>query len=484
MEAKNNLSKKNVSVKKGLLVFAITFLVNPCVNVFDYLPDFVGYLIIASCLTYYARRVPHFEEARTGFFRLACVSVAKIPAYFFMVMIRGQNTIDNDIKSLFTFTLTAIETILLIDAVRHLFDALAYLGQRGNATALLREFPLSKNGKRKMKPDSLRNLCYAFAIYRFAATALPEMLLLTKTVDAGSYYKVFNVARLYPYAIIFAVVSVFILGIIVTKRFSKYLMAIKAEGLMYSSVDLLFDDLSRENLNKKLMVGKIKTTLTLFLVAAFFTVDISVDNIFSIDAVPNFVFGILVLLASVRISSLASVKKYITIFAALYSIVALTAYYFQIKFLTSYGYDMLTTSLGRSDYMSVIISSGAEFVFYTILLVLSAVAVSRLAYNHTGIEKENPHYSKVDEDYHKKLTRDVWTWFTCALLAGGAKLVDTIQRYFADTTLVAVENDVGLVTSGLFPWFNIVTFGTTVLFICYSLYLFGRLKEEVALKYS
>ena len=90
----------------------------------------------------------------------------------------------------------------------------------------------------------------------------------------------------------------------------------------------------------------------------------------------------------------------------------------------------------------------------------------------------------MDEDYHKKLTRDVWTWFTCALLAGGAKLVDTIQRYFADTTLVAVENDVGLVTSGLFPWFNIVTFGTTVLFICYSLYLFGRLKEEVELKYS
>ena len=150
----------------------------------------------------------------------------------------------------------------------------------------------------------------------------------------------------------------------------------------------------------------------------------------------------------------------------------------------AYGYDMLTTSIGKSDYVSVIISSAAEFVFYAILLVLSATAISKLAYNHTGIERENPRYSKVDEDYHRKMTRDVWTWFACALLSGGAKLVDTVQRYFADTTLVAVENDVGLVTSGLFPWFNIVTFGTTVLFISYSLYLFGKLKEEVTLKYS
>ena len=334
MEAKNNFNEKNKPIKRGLLVFAITFLVNPCVNVFDYLPDFVGYFIIAACLTYYARRVPHFEEARTGFFRLACVSIAKIPAYFFMVMIRGQNTIDNDIKSLFTFSLTAIETVLLVGAVKQLFDALSYLGQRGNAVSLIKDFPLSKRSARTMSPDALRILCYVFAIYKFLATALPEMLLLTKTVDEGSYYLTFNVARLYPYAIILAVVSVFVMGIAVTKRFSKYLLAINNEGLMYSSVDLLFDDLSRESLNKKLKTDKIKTTLTLFLVATFFTADINVDNLFNIDAVPNFIFGILILLASVRLSALVGDTKYITVMAAIYSADALGAYYFQIRFMT------------------------------------------------------------------------------------------------------------------------------------------------------
>ena len=478
------MDEKSKNINKGLLVFAITFLANPCVNVFDYLPDFVGYFIIAASLSYYAPRVPHFEEARTGFLRLACVSLAKIPSYFFMVMIRGQNTIDNDIKSLFTFSLTAIETVLLLGAIKQLFEAFSYLGQRGNATALIKDFPLSRKGKRTSNPDRLRNFCYFFALYKFAATAFPEMLLLTKTVDAGNYYKVFNVAKLYPYVIILAVVSVFVLGIILTKRFSRFIGAIHAQGLMRSSVELMLDDLAKENLNKKLKINKISVTLTLILVASFFTADINLDNLFSIDAVPNFIFGILILLASIRLSSLVESTKYITAAAALYSAAAMVAYYFQIRFMTEFGYELLTTSFAKADYINVIVTASVEFVVYVVLMVLTAMALSRLALAHTGLDVGHPHYSRIDADYHKKMKRDVGIWFAIGTLAGAAKLADTVLHYFTDITLVAVENDIGIVTSGLIPWFSLVVFGSTVLFICYSLYLFGTLKEEVAIKYS
>ena len=493
MESKNRLFEEDCkTINKKLLVFAITFLVNPCVNVFDYLPDFVGYFIIAFSLTYFAKRAPHFEEARTAFFRLACVSIAKIPSYLFMIMIRGQNTIDNDIRSLFTLSLTAIETLLLIVAITQLFNGISYLGQRGNALSLIRRFPISKSGKRTMSPDGLRNFCYFFAIYKFAFTAFPEMLLLTKTVDAGSYSKVFNVARLYPYTIILAVVSVFVLGIILTRRFSKFLRAINEEGLVYSSVDLLLDDLSREAVEKKLKIDKIKTTLTLFLIATFFTVDINVDNLFGIDAVPNFIFGIFILLASIRLNSLIEDTRAITVLATFYSVVALIAYYFQIKFMTEYGYELLTASFAKDAYMSVIISAGAEFVLYVSLVLVSALTLAKLALRHTGLEKSNPHYSKVDQDYHKRIVRDVWIWFGCGFLAGAAKLADVILRYFSSNKLVAVEtesgffieSDFGVVTSSLVPWFGLVVFGTTALFILFSLYLFGKLKDEVTLKYS
>ena len=485
-ESKNAVSAKvgNRSFRKGLLIFAITFLVNPCVNVFDYLPDFVGYLIIANALTFYAQRVPHFDEARTSFLRLACVSLSKIPAYFFMVLIRGQNTIDNDIKSLFTFSLTAIETILLIGAVKHLFDGLSYLGQRGRATALIRSFPISKNGKRISNPDALRSFCYAFVICKFAATAFPEMLLLTKTVDAGNYYKVFNVAKLYPYAIILAIVTIFVMGIILTKRFSKYFDAIKAEGLMQDSVDDLFNDLAKENLDKKLKTAKIKTVLTLFLVASFFTVDLNLDNLFSIDAIPNFIFGIFILLASVRLSEFVGTTKHITLVSAIYSVAALVAYYFQIEFLTDYGYDLLTLKIVKSEYITVIATGALEFAVYFVLLVMLRSAITSLALSHTGISPDNPNYSRIDADYHKKTKSEIFVWFVIGVLAGAAKLCDTVLRYFADSTLVAVENDVGVVTTGLIPWFGVVVFGTTAAFILYSLYVFGKLKDEVELKYS
>lgn len=485
-ESKNAATAKSGgnAMKKGLLVFAITFLANPCVNVFDYLPDFVGYLIIASALTFYAQRVPHFDEARTGFLRLACVSLAKIPSFYFMVLIRGQNTIDNDIKSLFTFSLTAIETIILVGAIKHLFDGFSYLGQRGCASALIKDFPLSKKGKRHSSPEALRVYCYVFAIYKFAATALPEMLLLTKTVDAGSYHKVFNVARLYPYTIILAVVSVFVMGIILTKRFSKFLGAIKAEGLMRESVKDLFDDLAQANLERKLKSQRLRTTLTLFLVAAFLTADINVDNLFGIDAIPNFVFGIFIILASIRLTEFVGNTKPIIISSALYSAVALVAYYFQVSFMTEYGYDMLTLKIVKSEYLSVILAYVVEFLFYCILFVILRSAIARLALSHTGLDLESPNYSKVDADYHKQIKTEIWLWFGLGILSGAAKLADVILRYFADSTLVAVENDVGVVTTGLIPWFGVVVFATTAAFILYSLYLFGKLKDEVELKYS
>ena len=65
--------KSNKAEGVGLLVLAITFLVNPAVNIFDYLPDFIGYFIIAKALIYYADRAPYFNEARVGFLRLAYV---------------------------------------------------------------------------------------------------------------------------------------------------------------------------------------------------------------------------------------------------------------------------------------------------------------------------------------------------------------------------------------------------------------------------
>ena len=471
-------------MNKGLLVFAITLLVNPCVNVFDYLPDFIGYWIIASALTFYAKRVPHFEEARTAFLRLSCVSLAKIPAYLFIVLIRGENTVDNDIKSLFTFSLTAIEAILLVAAIKHLFDALSYLGQRGCATALIKDFPISKKKNRTASPDALRVLCYVFAVYKFLATAIPEMLLLTKTVDAGSYYTVFNVAKLYPYAIIFSVVSVFVLGIIVTKRFSRYLSAIKNEGLMRKSVDGMLDDLSRISLDKKLKVEKIKTTLNLLLIATFFTADIKVSNLLNVDAIPNFVFGILVILASVKMTEIATETKSLTTFAAIYSSVALVAYYFQVRFMSEFGFESLTRTIAKNEYITVMAAYAIEFALYCALFVLMRAALSKLAINHTGIDTSNPNHSRLDEEYRKKLQTDVWIWFSLGILSGAAKLADTILRYFSTETLVAAENGVSVITTGLIPWFGLVVSGTTVAFILYSLNLIGKLKEEVALKYS
>ena len=474
-------SKKAINV--SLLVFAITTLANPNVNVFDYLPDFIGYFIIARALAFYADRAPYFEEARSGFIKLAFVSIAKIPAYVAMILIRGANTADNDVKALFGFTFAAVELILLIGAISNLFEAFRYLGERGNTSALITPFPISKSGKRTTSPDALRSLTYSFAILKCAAASLPE-LLLTKLVYSGANTKVFNVAKLYPYVIVLAVLVVFVVGIIFTKRYSRFFKAIAAEGLIRDAAEGLLTEEGKTSLGKKLLVKDISLALTTLTVATFFSVNLRFDTFGNIDIVPNAAIALVAIFGILRLSKYTDNNKLPVIFAAVFSAVSMISYVLEVGFLSSYGYDELATISSTKDaYRPVMISAGFEFVCFCAFIVAVALLLIRFAEGHIMVPKDSDRYSKIDEEYSKSVIRKVWIWAGLGILCAASKLLDAVFKYFSSSTLVSTDTDVMTVTFGLIPWFNLVVLGSAVIFICYSLHLFGKFKEDVALKY-
>lgn len=482
MEKCNEKSKKVINT--ALLVFAVTTLANPNVNIFDYLPDFIGYFIIANTLSYYADRAPFFEEARIGFLRLAFVSAAKIPAYFIMVMIRGANTADNDVKSLFAFSFAAVDVILIIIAVRNLFEGIRYLGERGNAPSLITPFPISKNGKRTETVDGLRILTYIFAVAKCAAASLPELLLLTKLVYGGANTPVFNVARLYPYVIIFSVLFVFILGIVFTKRYARFFRAIESEGLIKDAVDGLLDEESKKSLDKKLFVKDITAALTTLAVATFFSVNLRFDNFFSLDLIPGALIAIVALIGLLRLSKRVKVSKIPVIFSIIYAGASALTYVLELRFLNSYSYDELgTMTVAKEAFRPVIFGYSVEFVLFCAFIVGIALLLLRFADEHVGISKDSPRYSKMDAEYNASMRLKIYIWAGTGILCGAANLLDTVFKYFSTSSLISTDTDLLTVTSGLVPWFNLVVFGTAALFICYSLYLFGKLKEDVELKY-
>lgn len=480
------MTKDNTSgARLRLLVFAIVCLTNPVVNIFDYLPDFIGCFIIAASLRFYSDRVPHFYEARQAFIKLGILSIAKIPSYMIMVFIRGQNTVDNDIKSLFTFSFSVIEAILIVIAIKKLFEGLSYLGERGEAYALISPFPISKNKKRFSTPENLKNFSYIFFMCKIALTAIPEMFLLTKTVDAGNYYNVFNIAKFYPYTIVLSVLSVFIVGIILTKRFKKYLLTILAEGKMKSSAEEMITQQGKETLDKKMFVDGLKFVLSVFAVSSFFTPDLCFNTFSNINLAPNFIFGSILIFGIIKLGKYVNKTKPALVSTCIYTVSSIIAYVFHFNFLSSYSYEELARlKVVKSQYVSVILSSAIEFVLIIPAFVFLAIALRSFIVNHTGASSDNVSYSKTDKIYHRELSRKLILYSAFGILSQATKFLTVLFRYFSTNLLVHTDTELSTVTTSLVPWFNVIVLVSEVLFICYSLHIFGRLKDDAILKYS
>ena len=478
-----NKEKDKRIFPKGLLVFALVILTNPVVNIFDYLPDLFGYLIIVFALAYFAPRVPYFEEARVAFRNLAILAGAKIPAYFVMTFVRGQNYSDNDIKALFAFTFSVIEVILLISALTKLLTAIAYLGKRSDAQSLISSFAISK--RRKTTPDKLMKLCLFFVVYKGFFTAVPEMLLLTRGVSAEDYGRVFNVARLYPYTILFAVISVFVLGIIVCKRFSKFLEAIYSEGKIYDGADSLNSGDLQLELENKIRIRNLNFSLWLIILATIPLLDVRFDNLSHIDILPDFLFGIFSFIAIIRLTKHLGKDLFPLISASLYSVISLISYVTEVIFLTEYGYGALAMSkIAKSEYITVMIWDSVEFVSLCVLVFALCCLICKFIIAHIGLDVHSANYSRFDAKVHTSMRKRSYAFGVLGILCGVTKTLDVIFRYPAKVIYVATDNGSAAVCSSFAPWFGSVAFLCSVIFIGFTIYLFTKLCEEVELKYS
>ena len=124
-----------------LLVFSFVMLFNANINILDILPDFIAWFILAKLFERAADSAAYFEEARSAFLKLGWVSLMKIPALVIVLLIKGKNTLDNDVFALASFTFGVVEAILSVIAVRYIFEALFHLGERTDFKATLSAIP-------------------------------------------------------------------------------------------------------------------------------------------------------------------------------------------------------------------------------------------------------------------------------------------------------------------------------------------------------
>ena len=109
------------------LVFAgCVFLFNPCVNVYDVLPDFIGLILILRGLYHCAGLNSGVAQARAKFMSALWVSVAKFVVMAIAAVTR--NTVfDGTMLLTFSFAFAVLECVFLIPAFAAMTDGLAHL---------------------------------------------------------------------------------------------------------------------------------------------------------------------------------------------------------------------------------------------------------------------------------------------------------------------------------------------------------------------
>ena len=457
----------------ALAALSVVFFMNPTVRLVDILPDFIACFIIAKLLRYPSDRVPYFAEARTWIIRIGIISLTKIPAFYILTMVRSGNVADYDVSALMTFSYAVIEAIAFTLAIKNLFSALWYLGERAEFNSAIEPFKLSKNEKslKVMTPEALYKLTLIFTYFKLATGSLPEMMLLTRTVDDGAYGSRFTIYALYPYAIILCVIATFIFGVIFCRRFCSYIRAMKNEGGFIKSVDSLVPEESIPDLLKKIKVNSLNMSSWLLPLAAVFCLVLRFDNLKNINLVPSFVFGAIMLWFVLRTSNQDAKHRQIYLIGWMLVLCSAIAQIIESSFLDKFGFDQLVgKGNARGEYIPVIISSAVCFIIFVAFSVTLSVFIRDL------LRSLMP---QGDIDRDKKPLRISLIWLFSAIFCMGSRLLEVIFRYYPDMLVITKDFEIiGSVTAGMVPWFGTLVFALGLLFVGVSFYVGSVIRDE------
>lgn len=466
---------KNVGY--GWLILAFVTICNPNIQLIDVLPDFIGFFILAKFIERAADAAPYFEEARSAFVRLAYISLAKIPALFIIVIVRSKNTLDNDVVALFALIFSTLELLYLIPAIKNIFDALTYLGERGRVSSLIRSDSI-------ISTDALRSFTFAFTVFKSIFCTLPEFLKLTRSVEIGSYTSILAGSRFYPWAVMASLTLGFLLGGIWLYRMIKFTNRVKREGTFYSAIEEIATVNSYEEYEKKVHNRFVNRVFLYFILASIFSVDLTFSDYNDVNLLPSFISGIFLslgILGLIRCVPNARLRICALAVSALYNAVAVVKYIFEIKFLDKFSYADLFrkySETANAEYLKIEIFAVLEFIFYIALTVIFFIAMKSYTRDKLGRWNDDTNPT-VKARYYKEINAKTVTLTVICFIVG---LVSFANVFIQGNVKIVFTDSSNVTKPALFvpylPWFGLVITAVSIVYAFYSVYYFNFIKEE------
>lgn len=272
----------------GHFIAAIVFLANPCLNIIDILPDFLGYVFLLKGLTKWADLCPNVRDAVTGISKLRWFMLIKMLAMALVPLVDATYVL------VFTFSFIVIELIFALPAAWRIFDGLEYFGTRFDGKGIFRGI------------KDARALTTVFFIVKSAFCLFPELCELSSYEYSGI---ITNGVQIDPAAyknplIILNLFVGSVIGIVWLVSLVRYTLSV------FRDKDFLRRVLADYELEIGGDVGlairrTLRSAITLLIAGFAFFPSLYIDGI---NVIPTFIGASFIIAASVKLTQLSGEK--------------------------------------------------------------------------------------------------------------------------------------------------------------------------------
>lgn len=385
--------KKNLRLLSfPLLTAGLIFLFNPNINLFDPLPDAVGWFLLAAAVTGFSDVQPYFGAARRNFIRLGILNAVKIAALVLSLYIIAKYPDNRAMLSVFCLSFATLELIFALPTLRDLWRGFFYIGERDGVDAAI------AGGK------NLPAFTVAFLLVKHLGAFLPEFSLASVAYLDKGYSDSF--LRAYPIFVAGAVILGLAVGGIWLREALKYLKPLKKDAAFLSYLERKRTENAR-TLSSAALCRRENGLLWILSGALLLAIDFIADrqNLLP-DACSGLLFFLFFLFAARDRSAAAPDGRQCArlgmLFSALYTLVSAANSIFAYRYHARYDYpDVAYRQAAAALYRPVEITAVAEALLLFALLYCLYRLLGRFAATHTGLLSsdgrvlQNPETAKI-----------------------------------------------------------------------------------------
>ena len=439
----------------GLLILGSIFFANPCLNVLDILPDWIGCLLIFLGLRKLSDLSPRLAGARAGFGKMSVVFLLKFASFFLLLSVPESESVWRLIAS---FVFAIFEIVFLLPAFSSLFEGISYLGIR---------FPAEELDKNRANVSSFTSV---FLVARIVLNLLPELTYLWsddysgvvtawQTESSGSYRSMLTVVNLF---------FVSVLGLVFLALILPYFGSIRKNKVWIKSLEETWQNEIASDGRR--MTGRFfKTPILLLLIGAFFLPAFPLEGV---NILPEFLFPALSFFALLILKKREPYAKKILPVAAASFVLSGVFWGLSLRYALEYYYaNIVRTPKAYYAFLPVAISSFLSSAGIAVLLILLFGLIEKIVEEHTGNEQTDPVLARLDNTRSslRKMNRT-------ALVFG---LISCVTHAFCSGYAASPKTTFFLKISQ----FQFVDLILSLFFLFFAFRLLAVLREKIERKY-